>query len=82
MRSNNIFRYFLTLVLAMSTSVMIAQDLIIDHKKLGQLEAETIAALNGQSVDAITKVTVISNTETKINANDVRGLKGVVTKVK
>ena len=38
--------------------------------------------MNGQSVDAITKVTVISNTETKINANDVRGLKGVVTKVK
>ena len=60
MRSNNIFRYFLTLVLAMSTSVMIAQDLIIDHKKLGQLEAETIGALNGQSADAITKVTVIS----------------------
>ena len=55
MRSNNIFRYFLTLVLAMSTSVMIAQDLILDHKKLGQLEAETIA---GQSVDAITKVTL------------------------
>lgn len=84
MRSNHIFRYFVTLVLAMSTSVMIAQDLIIDHKQLGQLEAETNAALIGQSAeaDAITKVTVISSTNAKINANDIRGLKKVVTKVK
>lgn len=82
MRNIHLFRYFITLVLAMSTGIMIAQELTVDHTKLGQLESETTAALKGQSADAITKVTVISSTNTKINADDVRGLRKAVTKVK
>ena len=66
----------------MGTSGMIlAQDLIVDHKTIGKLGDEITVALGAMSADNVKHFKVISTNKAFINPDDIRGMKTILQKI-